>query len=189
LFKLPPHYQLLWSRGEQDPEFWKGVILAFIDNKHNTETLRNGYSINIYQRGPPHELYFIIINNWGQVIIGPNKKIVATYVVRELKVLIWIHGDMNSEKVVLLWSISWGCIMEMGKGYDNTIGCAKAVSVNTSCRRYWSLILSSCTITHLPHRLHIVFSLYTSIYSIDTLLYLYTLPLIQSPFFLSQVFA
>ena len=23
LFKLPPHYQSLHSRGEQDPEFWK----------------------------------------------------------------------------------------------------------------------------------------------------------------------
>ena len=89
LFKPPSHYQLLWSRGEQDPEFWKEVVLAFIDNKHNTEMLRNGYPINIYQGGPPHELYFIAINNWGQVIIGPNKKMVATYMVRELEVLIW----------------------------------------------------------------------------------------------------
>ena len=88
LFKPPPHYQLLQSRREQDPEFWKEVVLAFIDNKHNTEMLRNGYPINIYQGGPPHELYFIAINNWGQVIIGPNKKIVATYVVEELKMLV-----------------------------------------------------------------------------------------------------
>ena len=89
LFKLPlPHYQALWSRGEQDPDFWKEVALAFVDNKHNTETLRNGYLINIYQGGPLHELYFIAINNWEQVIIRPNKKIVATYIVGELEVLI-----------------------------------------------------------------------------------------------------
>jgi len=49
---------------------------------------RNGYSINMYQRGPPHKPYFIAIDNQGQVIIRPNKKMVATYVVRELEVLI-----------------------------------------------------------------------------------------------------
>ena len=42
----------------------------------------------MYQGGLPYEPYFIAIVNRGQVIIGPNKKIVATYVVRELKVLI-----------------------------------------------------------------------------------------------------
>jgi len=42
----------------------------------------------MYQGGPPHELYFIAINNQGKVIIGSNKKTVAIYVVRELKVLI-----------------------------------------------------------------------------------------------------
>jgi len=43
----------------------------------------------MYQEGPPHELYIIAINNWGQAIIGPNKKIVAIHVVGELEVLIW----------------------------------------------------------------------------------------------------
>ena len=57
-----------------------------MDNKHNTEI--SGYPINMYQGGPLHELYFIAINNRDQVIIGPNKKMVATYVVRELEVLI-----------------------------------------------------------------------------------------------------
>jgi len=39
LFRPPSHYQLLCSRGEQDPEFWKKVAVAFIDKKHNTKTL------------------------------------------------------------------------------------------------------------------------------------------------------
>ena len=64
------------------------MATAFVDNKYNTETSRNRYSINIFQEGPPHELYFIAINNQRQVIIGPNKKIVAIYVIRELEVLV-----------------------------------------------------------------------------------------------------
>ena len=103
LSKPPPYYQSLWSRGEQDPKFWKEVALAFVDNKHNTETLKNGYPINMYQRGLLYELYFIAIDNWGQVIIRPNKKMVATYVVGELEVLIWIYKNMNPENGVLLW--------------------------------------------------------------------------------------
>ena len=42
----------------------------------------------MFQRGSPHEPYFIAIDNRGQVIIGPNKKIVVTFVVGELEILI-----------------------------------------------------------------------------------------------------
>ena len=42
----------------------------------------------MYQGGLPHEPYFITINNRDQIIIGPNKKMVAMYVVGELKVLV-----------------------------------------------------------------------------------------------------
>ena len=42
----------------------------------------------MFQGGPPHELFFIAIDNQEQVIIGPNKKTVAMYVVGELEVLI-----------------------------------------------------------------------------------------------------
>ena len=88
LFKPLPHYQSLKSRGEQDPVFWKEVVMVFMDKKHNMETARNGYQIHIFQEGPPYEPYFIAINNREQVIIGPSKKIVAMHVVGELEVLI-----------------------------------------------------------------------------------------------------
>ena len=88
LFKLPPHYQFLKSRGEQDPEFWKKIAMALVDQKHNTETARNSYSIIMFQGGLPHKPYFITIDNRGQIIIGPGKKTVATYVVGELEVLV-----------------------------------------------------------------------------------------------------
>ena len=88
IFRLPPYYQALKSRGEQDPEFWKEVTMVFVDKKRNTDTSRNGCQIPMYQGGPPHEPYFIAINNKDQVIIGPSKKIVATHVVGELEVLV-----------------------------------------------------------------------------------------------------
>jgi len=88
IFRPPPYYQSLKSRGEQDPIFWKEVAMAFLDKKHNTETSRNGYQISMFQKGPLHEPYFIAIDNKDQIIIGPTKKIVATYVVEELEVLV-----------------------------------------------------------------------------------------------------
>ena len=59
-----------------------------MDKKHNTEMTRNSYPIVMFQGGPPHEPYFIAIDNRRQVIISTNKKTVATYVVGELEVLI-----------------------------------------------------------------------------------------------------
>ena len=52
------------------------------------ETARNGYPIKMFQEGLSHELFFIAINNQGHIIIGLNKKMVVTYVVGELEVLI-----------------------------------------------------------------------------------------------------
>jgi len=88
IFRPPPYYQALKSRGEQDPEFWKEVAMAFVDRKRNTDTSRNGCQIPMYQGGPPHKPYFVAIDNKNQVIIGPSKKIVVTHVVGELEVLV-----------------------------------------------------------------------------------------------------
>jgi len=88
IFQPPPHYQSLKSRGEQDPIFWKKVATVFVEIKHNTNTSRNGYQIKMFQGGSPHEPYFITINNMEQIIIGPNKKIVAIHVIRELVVMV-----------------------------------------------------------------------------------------------------
>jgi len=73
---------------KQDPVFWKEVATAFVDEKHNMETARNGYQIPMFQEDPLHEPYFIAIDNREQIIIGPSKKIVATHVVGKLEVLI-----------------------------------------------------------------------------------------------------
>ena len=88
LFKPPPHCQSLRSRGENNPIFWKEVATAFLEKKYNTDTARNGHQIHMFQGGPPHEPYFIAMDNKDQIIIGPSKKIVATHVVEELEVLV-----------------------------------------------------------------------------------------------------
>jgi len=88
LFKPPPHYQSLRSRGEQDLTFWNEVVTAFLDRKHNTDTARNGYQIHMFQGDPPHEPCFIAKDNKNQIIIGSSKKIVAMHVVGELEVLV-----------------------------------------------------------------------------------------------------
>jgi len=64
------------------------VAIVLVKEKYNTETSQNGYPIAMYQGGPPHEPYFIAIDNQEQAIISSNKKTVAMYVVGELKVLI-----------------------------------------------------------------------------------------------------
>jgi len=88
IFKPPLHYQSLKSRGEQDPIFWNEVAKAFLEKKYNMDTARNGCQIHMFQGGPPHEPYFIAIDNREQVIIGPGKKIMVTHVVKELEVLV-----------------------------------------------------------------------------------------------------
>ena len=88
IFRPPPYYQSLKSRGEQDPTFWKEVAIVFLDKKRNTDISRNRYQIPMYQGGPPHKPYFIAVDNRDQVIISPSKKIVATHMVGELEVLV-----------------------------------------------------------------------------------------------------
>ena len=88
LFKPPPHYQSLRSRGENDSIFWKEVAMAFLEKKYNTDTARNGHQIHMFQGGPLHEPYFIVMDSKDQIIIGPSKKIVATHVVGKLEVLV-----------------------------------------------------------------------------------------------------
>ena len=88
LFKPPQHYQSLKSRGENDPIFWKEIATAFLEKKYNTDTARNGCQIHMFQGDPPHEPYFIAMDNKDQIIIGPSKKIVATHMVGELEVLV-----------------------------------------------------------------------------------------------------
>ena len=48
IFRPLPYYQSLKSQGEQDSMFWKEVVKAFLENKRNTDTSRNGQQIPMY---------------------------------------------------------------------------------------------------------------------------------------------
>ena len=50
IFQPPLHYILLHSRGEQNPDCWKEIATAFVEEKHNTEITRNGYPNNVISR-------------------------------------------------------------------------------------------------------------------------------------------
>ena len=110
-------------------------------------------SYNHVLRRTSTQTIFITINNRGQVIIGPNKKTVATYMVGELEVLIWFMGTWMLKRGYYynqyLMNVAWTRV----KGNDDMIGYAEAVSVSTSCNRCsilaWSLLfynlVNSCT--------------------------------------------
>ena len=38
----------------------------------------------MYIGGPSHKLYFITLTLWGEIVIGPTKKLIASYVVGDL---------------------------------------------------------------------------------------------------------
>ena len=48
IFQPPPHYKSLRSRGEQNPDFWKEIATALVDNKNNMETSRNRMTIKMF---------------------------------------------------------------------------------------------------------------------------------------------
>ena len=101
----------------------------------------------MFQGGPPHEPYFIAIDNREQVIIGPSKKMVAIYVVGELEVLIWFMGT---------WMLKWRYCYDQylldatwiwAKGNDDMISCTACSSVSASCSRCNIFALSLYTMT------------------------------------------
>ena len=59
----------------------------FLKKKHNIDITRKGFSIEMYKGGPPYKLYFIVLTLQRQLVIGPIKKLVTTYVVGDLVLL------------------------------------------------------------------------------------------------------
>ena len=86
-FYPPLHYKSLWPQEKQNEQYWNEITIEFLKQKHNADTTRKGLSIEIYSGGPPHEPYFIAFMLQGQIIIGPTKKMVTSYMVGDLALL------------------------------------------------------------------------------------------------------
>jgi len=55
--------------------------------KHNVDITRKELPIEMYSGSLPHKPYFIALILQGQIIIGPTKKMVISYVVGDLVLL------------------------------------------------------------------------------------------------------
>jgi len=84
--------------------------------------------------------------------------------------------------------MSPGDSMDMGKEYDDMIGCATCSLSQRLMQKMllpcFILAVSSCFHSHVC----LIVELWTCINSVDTFMYPYTLPIL-SPLILSQVFA
>ena len=61
--------------------------MAFLEKKHNNNTVQKDFPIEIYIGGPLYEPYFIAFTLKRKVIIGSTKKLVTSYIIRDLALL------------------------------------------------------------------------------------------------------
>ena len=86
LFYPPPYYKSIQPQGEQDEQYQKEIAVKFLKKKHNIDTIRKEFPIEMYIGGP-YEPYFIALTLWREIVIGPTKKLVVSYVVGDLILL------------------------------------------------------------------------------------------------------
>jgi len=86
-FYLPPHYKSLQSKREQDKQYWNKIAVEFLKQKHNTDITRQGFPIKMYIEGLLYKSYFIVLILQRKIIIGPTKKMVASYIAGDLVLL------------------------------------------------------------------------------------------------------
>ena len=94
---------------------------------------------------------------------------------------------VTGQRSQLLWLIPRGCNMEKEQGSDNMISYAKVVSVSTLCSRCSNFMFSSCSMTCFSYRLYIDSLWLVYIYSVNTILYPYALPLESIPILISSL--
>jgi len=139
------------------------------------ETLWNVFPISMYQEGPSHESYFITVDMERRVIIGSNKKIVATYIIGELALLDWFIGSWKLKKRYYYdWYLIY-LVRSKVKSDDKTISYAIVISVSASCSKHCFIALFSWWYELWTHILWMIALCTIGIYSVDTFLYSYTL--------------
>ena len=87
LFLPPNHYKTIQVNEEKNRTYWSDIAYQFLQQKYNTDTSCQGILIKIYTGGPLYKPFFIAYCIQGQLIIGPTKKMVVTYVVEGLTLM------------------------------------------------------------------------------------------------------
>ena len=55
------HYKFLQSQGKQNKQYWNKIAIGFLKHKHNANTMRKGFPIEMYMEGPLYKSYFITL--------------------------------------------------------------------------------------------------------------------------------
>ena len=84
LFYSPLYYKIIWWNGKMNKKYWKEIATNFIKQKYNSDTSWQGFPIEMYLDGLPHKLFFIALTLQKGIVIGPMKKLVASYIIRDL---------------------------------------------------------------------------------------------------------
>ena len=88
-FLLLSYYKTIQQNREKNIQYWKEIIAEFIKQKHNLYTSQQEFPIKIYSEELPHELFFIVLMLWEEIVIKPTKKLTVSYVVGNLAFLDW----------------------------------------------------------------------------------------------------
>ena len=81
------HYKSLKPQEEWDEQYWKEIAITFLEQKYDADIMRKGFLIEVYIGSPPYKPYFIALTLWGQIIVGPTKKLVTTHMIKDLSLL------------------------------------------------------------------------------------------------------
>ena len=86
-FYLPTHYKFFQPKKEQGKQYWNEIAVKFLKWKHNADTTRQDFPIEMYMEGSPYKPYFIVLTLQRKIIIKLTKKIIILYVVENLVLL------------------------------------------------------------------------------------------------------
>ena len=84
-FLLLAYYKTIRQDREKNMQYWKEIIAKFIKQKHNLDISYQEFPTKIYTEGLPHKPFFIVLTLWETMVIRPTKKLVASYMVRDLE--------------------------------------------------------------------------------------------------------
>jgi len=82
-FLPPAGYHTISRNEENSSRYWNWIVKGLLKSKQNSETVQRGFKIPLYTGGPPHKLWFISEAADEGYIVGPQKKLVAIYAMRE----------------------------------------------------------------------------------------------------------